>query len=287
MAVINCGRVGCQFPIKSDRIVCCECSTAFHPECSDLCPEDYAAKCGKGDWYCAICTAATTPIGDCAIGVATAKRADAAPPPHLFPISYVTSNPNKLRETMAILGKEYVGMLRQVDVELAEYQGSSAEEIARVKCEQAARMVGGAVLVEDTCLAFDALKGLPGPYIKWFLRAVGPEGLRKMVEGFRSADDGEVRDGASAICTFAYTCGVEGEPVEVLQGVTRGRIVAPRGSGGFGWDCCFAPIEATEGQTYAEMSAEVKNSISHRCRAVAKLRGLLDRLRSSSSTTSS
>ncbi|CDS38288.1 hypothetical protein EmuJ_000567600 [Echinococcus multilocularis] len=102
MAVINCGRVGCQFPIKSDRIVCCKCSTAFHPECSDLCPEDYATKCGRGDWYCAICTAATTPIGDCGIGVATAKRADTAPPPHLLPISYLTSNPNKLRETMEI-----------------------------------------------------------------------------------------------------------------------------------------------------------------------------------------
>ncbi|KAH9279093.1 Inosine triphosphate pyrophosphatase [Echinococcus granulosus] len=114
-----------------------------------------------------------------------------------------------------------------------------------------------------------------------------------MVEGFRSANDGEVCDGASAICTFAYKCGGEGEPVEVLQGVTRGRIVAPRGcgsgggGGGFGWDCCFALIEATEGQTYAEMSAEAKKSISHRCRAVAKLRGLLDHLRSSYRATSS
>ncbi|CDS36266.1 Ham1 protein [Echinococcus multilocularis] len=98
-----------------------------------------------------------TTIGDCAIGVATAKLTDAAPPPHLLPISYVTSNPDRLCKTMEILGKEYVRM-----------QGSSAEEIAGVKCEQAARMVGGAVLVEDMCLAFDALKGLPGPYIKWF-----------------------------------------------------------------------------------------------------------------------
>ncbi|KAH9279090.1 hypothetical protein ECG_08649 [Echinococcus granulosus] len=111
MAAINCGRGSCQFPIKSGRIVCCECSTAFHLECSELCQEDYATKCGRGDWYCAICTATTTPIGDCAIGVATAKRTDAAPPPHLLPISYVTSNPNELRESMEILGKEYVGVV--------------------------------------------------------------------------------------------------------------------------------------------------------------------------------
>ncbi|KAH9279099.1 hypothetical protein ECG_08646 [Echinococcus granulosus] len=37
MAAINCGRGSCQFPIKSGRIVCCECSTAFHLECSELC----------------------------------------------------------------------------------------------------------------------------------------------------------------------------------------------------------------------------------------------------------
>lgn len=106
-----------------------------------------------------------------------------------------------------------------------------------------------------------------------------------MLEGFRTTNEEELYDGASAICTFAYASGVEGEAVEVLQGVTRGRIVAPRGCGGFGWDSCFAPIEATEGQTFAEMSAEAKNAISHRSRAVAKLRQLLDRLRSSSSTS--
>ncbi|VDM36256.1 unnamed protein product [Hydatigera taeniaeformis] len=75
--------------------------------------------------------------------------------------------------------------------------------------------------------------------------------------------------------------------VEVFQGVTRGCIVSPRGCGGFGWDSCFAPIEATKGQTYAEMSADEKNAISHRSKAVKKLRSLLDRLRSSSSTFTS
>ena len=68
--------------------------------------------------------------------------------------------------------------LRQVDIDLPEFQGSCPEEIARLKCRHAANLIGGkgGVLVEDTCLAFDALKGLPGPYIKWFLDAVGPEG---------------------------------------------------------------------------------------------------------------
>ncbi len=40
---------------------------------------------------------------------------------------------------------------------------------------------GGAVMVEDTSLCFNAYKGLPGPYVKWFLQKVGPEGLFRML----------------------------------------------------------------------------------------------------------
>ncbi|KAL5102861.1 Inosine triphosphate pyrophosphatase [Taenia crassiceps] len=283
MSLLNCGRAGCRFPIKLDRISCRACSAAFHPECSDLCPEDYATKSVRGDWYCPVCTDAVASNGDYTIDVVTTRSTETASLHHPLPIAYVTSNPNKLRETIEILGEGYTEMLKQVNVDLPEYQGSSPEEIARLKCHHAVRIVGGPVLVEDTCLAFDALKGLPGPYIKWFLGAVGPEGLRKMVEGFRTMNKEEVCDGASAICTFAYTPGVKEQAV-VLQGVTRGRIVAPRGCGGFGWDSCFVPTEATEGQTYAEMAVGAKNAISHRSKAVAKLRELLDHLRSSSST---
>ncbi|KAM7541197.1 hypothetical protein Aperf_G00000046103 [Anoplocephala perfoliata] len=189
------------------------------------------------------------------------------------------SNPNKLRETLQILGDKYSSLIRQVDVDLPEYQGSSPEEIARLKCQHAAELVGGPVLIEDTCLAFDALKGLPGPYIKWFLKAVGPEGLNKLLEGFRTQTSGGVEgDSASAICTFAYMSGrgLDTE-AEILQGITRGRIVKPRGKSGFGWDPCFAPTEGG-GLTYAEMSAETKNRISHRSKAVAKLRQFLDGL---------
>lgn len=39
-------------------------------------------------------------------------------------------------------------------------------------------------MVEDTCLCFNALNGMPGPYIKWFLQAVGHDGINKMLAGF-------------------------------------------------------------------------------------------------------
>lgn len=61
-----------------------------------------------------------------------------------------------------------------------ELQGEP-EEVALEKVKIAYEQTKKAVLVEDTSLCFNAYKGLPGPYIKWFLKSVGPEGLAKMV----------------------------------------------------------------------------------------------------------
>ena len=55
-------------------------------------------------------------------------------------------------------------------------------------------------MVEDTSLCFNAYEGLPGPYIKWFLKALGHEGLPRMLAGF---DD----KSAYAQCVFAYSPG--------------------------------------------------------------------------------
>lgn len=66
------------------------------------------------------------------------------------------------------------------EVDLDELQGP-AETICKAKCRAAASVVGGPVLVEDTSLCFSALGDLPGPYIKWFLKNIGPEGLHKML----------------------------------------------------------------------------------------------------------
>ena len=73
-----------------------------------------------------------------------------------------------------------------VDVEgLPEVQGEDALEIAREKCAMAwERAGGGAIMVEDTSLCFNAMGGMPGPYIKWFLGKLGHGGLNKMLEGF-------------------------------------------------------------------------------------------------------
>ena len=60
-------------------------------------------------------------------------------------------------------------------IDLPEYQGEP-DDIGEAKVKEAAKVIGGPVIVEDTCLCFNALGGLPGPYIKWFLDKIKHEG---------------------------------------------------------------------------------------------------------------
>lgn len=78
-------------------------------------------------------------------------------------VNFITGNANKLAEVKAILEPAGITVTNQ-SLDLPEIQGS-VEEVTLEKCRVAADLVGGPVLVEDTCLCFNALGGLPGPYM--------------------------------------------------------------------------------------------------------------------------
>eukprot|EP00164_Ancoracysta_twista_P003803 GFYU01005099.1.p1 GENE.GFYU01005099.1~~GFYU01005099.1.p1 ORF type:complete len:183 (+),score=70.89 GFYU01005099.1:35-583(+) len=170
-------------------------------------------------------------------------------------VCFVTGNAKKLEEVKAIIGDSLELTNKKID--LPELQGDP-EEVSKEKAKLAAAELGGPALVEDTCLCYNALKGLPGPYIKWFLDKTGLEGLVKILAGY---DD----KSAYALCTFSYCEGPGKEPV-TFSGKTDGKIVEARGPTNFGWDPVFQPDGFD--QTFAEMDAETKNSISHRKRAL-------------------
>jgi len=182
-------------------------------------------------------------------------------------IQFVTGNKNKLKEVARSLEKNENLELINIPLDLPEYQGE-AEEVSRQKCKEASTKLKGAVLVEDTCLCFNALGGLPGPYIKWFLKKLGPAGLHNMLAGWEDKS-------AYALCTFAYHSGNPDDEVVLFEGKCPGSIVSPRGPTNFGWDPCFQP----EGfdKTFAEMGAEEKDSISHRGRALKALQKYFDK----------
>jgi len=175
-------------------------------------------------------------------------------------LNFITGNENKLIEVRAILSD--VVELKSQALPLVEIQGT-IEEICADKCRRAAEAVQGPVLVEDTCLCFNALKELPGPYIKWFMEALGHEGLNNLLAAYPNKS-------AQAVCTFGYSEGPGHEPV-IFQGRTDGTIVPARGPTKFGWD----PIFEYRGQTYAEMDKVEKNKISHRFKALEKLKAWL------------
>lgn len=96
-------------------------------------------------------------------------------------LTFVTSNANKLKEVQSIIGNSIE--MRNEGIELEEIQGTT-REIGIAKCKLAAMKVNGSVITEDTCLCFDALGGLPGPYVKHFLDKLGPDGLFKLLQGW-------------------------------------------------------------------------------------------------------
>ncbi|KAI0866173.1 inosine triphosphate pyrophosphatase-like protein [Xylaria cubensis] len=173
-------------------------------------------------------------------------------------VNFITGNANKLSEVRAIL--EPTGtVVRSQALDLPEIQGS-LEDVTREKCRVAADLVKGPVLVEDTCLCFNALNGLPGPYVKWFMKSIGHEGLNNLLAAY---DD----KSAQAVATFGF-CKGPGQEILLFQGRTDGKIVPARGPTHFGWDAVFE----YEGETYAEMDKGKKNKISHRGKALDELR---------------
>jgi inosine triphosphate pyrophosphatase len=185
-------------------------------------------------------------------------------------VTFVTGNKKKLEEVKRIMGDDgndgattklpFVITNRKVD--LPELQGDPID-IAKNKCSAAARQVGGAVITEDTSLCFTALKGLPGPYIKWFLDGLGHDGLNNLIASSN--------DKSAYAQTLVAFCPGPGKDVVVFDGRTMGKIVPARGSLAFGWDPIFEPDEGG-GLTYAEMTKEGKDAISHRSRAFSQLR---------------
>ena len=124
----------------------------------------------------------------------------------------------------------------------------------------------GPAIIEDVSLCFNALGGMPGPYIKDFLNAAKCDGLHKMLAGF---DDKT----AYAQSIFGFCEGPDAEPITFV-GKCHGRIVSPQGDNNFGWDPVFMPDG--HDKTFAELDPQVKNSISHRGEALKLVKKFLE-----------
>ena len=181
-------------------------------------------------------------------------------------LRYVTTNPGKVREARARLPA-----VEQLEFDYPEIQHPDLGPIAATGARAAYRHAGDPVLVDDAGLFVEGFDGFPGPYSSFVEETVGVETVGRLCD--RELDDLD----ASFRCVLGYCDGAgldapgvdTGEsgdalPVALFEGVVEGRIVPPRGSGGFGYD----PIFEVEGATFAEMTPAEKNDFSHRGRAL-------------------
>lgn len=172
---------------------------------------------------------------------------------------FVTGNKNKLREAQEVL-KEFT--IINTDLKITEIQGTE-EEVVQDKAQRAFDLLKKPVFVDDTSLHLSALRGLPGPYTAHFLNRIGTEGLYKLLSAF---DDKK----AIAMSLIGYH---DSKQIHVFKGESHGMIVAPRGKNFFGFEPIFQPNESSK--TYAEMTLEEKNAISHRAQALRKFKDFL------------
>lgn len=179
---------------------------------------------------------------------------------------FITGNQNKADYLAKLLDLP----LEHQKIDLDEIQSVSLEEVVKHKVRQAYEIAKRPVLVEDVALSFEALGGLPGPFVKFFVEAPnGLELLCRMLDGF---DDRT----ATASCVFGYD---DGQTVELLRSDLRGKIADhPRGEGGFGWDKIFCP-DGYGGRTRAELSTEEDHATYVATKPITELRAFLQKSR--------
>lgn len=175
-------------------------------------------------------------------------------------IIIATGNKNKLKEFQDIL-KDYE--LESVPVEIQEIQGTS-EEVILEKARQTYKVLNKRCIVEDTSFGFEEWNGLPGPYIKDFLKYLGYERLAHLT----------TNKNATTTCLIALANSAE--DIVIFRGDVRGKVAEMKGDNGFQFDRVFIPDGYDK--RFSEMTFEEKNRISHRHKAIEKLKEYLDRI---------
>jgi XTP/dITP diphosphohydrolase len=185
-----------------------------------------------------------------------------------------TQNPNKVKEIQAVLPSTWsvTTALEAGIIEELPETGDTLDANAREKAAFLQEYTGGFALSDDSGLEVDALDGAPGVYSA---RYGGPEkddALNRAA--LLRAMDGQTQRSARFRTVMAWATPTG---MTTYEGVVEGTLLtAERGTGGFGYDALFVPIDG-DGRTFAEMSVDEKKAMSHRSRA---LRAWMEDLRS-------
>ena len=194
-------------------------------------------------------------------------------------IVFATNNEHKLSEIRSILGDNIeVLSLKDIgcDVDIPE-TGTTLEENALQKAEYVYNHYHLDCFADDTGLEVEALNGAPGVYSARYAGGTGHDSEANMTKLLKELENNNNRKARfrTVIALIqkknVCPCGCTSiKDIHKFEGIVNGQIIQERRGGeGFGYDPIFQPDGYD--QTFAELGLDIKNQISHRARAVAKL----------------
>jgi XTP/dITP diphosphohydrolase len=185
----------------------------------------------------------------------------------LLTVVCATANPHKVAEIAAILDGVVELLPRPDSVGEVVEDAGTLEGNARLKATAIARATGMPALADDTGLFVTALGGAPGVETAYF---AGPTATDAENRAKLLAELVGIEDRSAEFVTVAMIVWPDGAEISA-RGVCPGRIAEVEvGVGGFGYDPVFMP-DGGAGATYAELGVLIKNTLSHRSRALAEL----------------
>jgi XTP/dITP diphosphohydrolase len=175
-------------------------------------------------------------------------------------ILFETGNLGKLEEVQAIFA-ELGHDVQQLKDEYPEIQADTLEEVVESGLKWLWERHGVPIMIDDSGLFINCLKGFPGVYSAYVYKTLGCPGILRLMEN-RDDRSAEFR------CCAGYVD--QDGKITMRSGISKGIIVGEmRGTGGFGYDPIFLPEK--EIKTFAELDLARKNIISHRGRAFGML----------------
>ena len=179
-------------------------------------------------------------------------------------IYFVTGNVHKFNEIFDLFSKENIKYnLKRKDLETIEIQTIDLKKVALFKLNSIKGQINGSYFIEDAGFFVDTpLNGFPGVYSSYVMQTIGNKGILRLIDDFDKTK-----------AHFTSVIALYFKPLDknlFFEGTVQGKISkAMIGSGGFGFDPIFLSNEIPN-KTFAELTTEEKNKISHRGRAWSK-----------------
>jgi XTP/dITP diphosphohydrolase len=181
---------------------------------------------------------------------------------------FITGNEHKFKEVQSYILSAGIDVeIQRLNIPLIEIQSDSLENVAIEKVKSVSKSILGNYFIEDAGFFVEYLHEFPGVFSSYVQSMIGNEGILKLMRG---------NNNRSAEFRSVIALNFNGE-IHTFLGVVKGTVShSIRGNQGFGYDPIFIPDGLEE--TFAEISIQEKNSMSHRIRALEKLCNFLKEL---------